>query len=221
MEHSLKWGNSYFVAGIGTDIGKTFFVENLCRKLIAKNIPVSAIKPIASGFVDGDKNSDSSRILSALNLSLDNIESISPWRFAEPLSPHLAAKNQSQEINFLEVVNFCKKNITQAKSQNKILLIEAAGGLMSPINDHKTFLDLAFELKIPVLLLSANYLGAISHTLCAIEAAKNREIVVEKIIINDGLSFENNQTPTSSLIQTIQNFTKINTLTLNNFIELQ
>jgi dethiobiotin synthetase len=230
MDHSLKWGNSYFIAGIGTDIGKTFFVENLICKLLKKNIPINAIKPIASGFAEGDANSDSVKILSALSSKLppftrndeNQINSITPWRFAEGVSPHIAAQNVNQEINFLEVVNFCQKNIASAKEQNKILLIESAGGLMTPINDDKTFLDLAFELKIPVLLLSANYLGSISHTLCAITALKNKEIAVKNIIINDGIFIENNAvTPISKLIKTFENFTKIKTLTLNNFIELQ
>jgi dethiobiotin synthetase len=168
---------SYLILGIDTDIGKTFFVESLCRKKIAKN----AIKPIVSGFDEADENSDCAKILLALGkkINKETLDEISPWRFKQAISPHLAGK-----IDFLEVVKFCKEKISASK---EILLIEAAGGVMTPITDKETFLDLAVELKIPTLLVCANYLGAISHTLCAIAALKNKGVLLEKIILNKGL----------------------------------
>ncbi len=222
MEHSLNYNKPYFIAAIGTDIGKTFLVENLCQNLVKKNIPVRAIKPIASGFLDDDLNSDSARILKSLNqeVSLENINQITPWRFKEALSPHIAAKMNNSKIDFLEVVNFCKKNILQAKSLNQAIFIESAGGLMTPINDDKTFLDLAFELEISVLLLGANYLGSISQTLCGAEVLKNRKIFVEKIIINEDL-FKPHSTNITEVINSVKNFSKIDTLTLNDFINDQ
>lgn len=206
----------YFVAGIGTDIGKTFLVENLCR--ILPN--AMAIKPIASGFLDGDKNSDSAKILSALGKknSLENINAITPWRFFDGLSPHFAAEISGAKIDFAEVTNFCQQKILEAKNSDQFLFIEAAGGVMTPINNEKTFLDLAAELKIPLLLVSANYLGAISHTLCAVQALKARRVEVAKIIVNDAL-------PTSpqssiSLIPTLKNFTALEVVSLKDFLSL-
>jgi dethiobiotin synthetase len=150
----------YLIVGIGTDIGKTFLVENLCR-----NFPgAMVIKPIVSGFKDDDENSDSIRLLNSTKqipkqvqdddegkiyqkichpeLVLGSIlNSISPWRFTEAVSPHFAAKNSGTEINFFDVKNFCQEKISLAKSNNQFLFIEAAGGVMTPINDKKTFLD--------------------------------------------------------------------------------
>ena len=230
----------YFIVGTGTDIGKTFLVENLCR-----NFPSAmAIKPIASGFKDDDENSDSAKILSAINNSqislnvnpslpkvdLDSpvelpsdrlkvtskLDDISPWRFEEAVSPHFAAKNSSMKINFLDVKNFCQEKIAFAKTNNQLLFIEAAGGVMTPINDEKTFLDLAADLKIPTLLVSANYLGSISHTLCAVTALKSRNVVIEKIIINEDLPTQ--LPPSLSPNQTIENFSKIAVISLKNLL---
>ncbi len=174
---------AYLVVAIGTDIGKTFLVENICRFLPN----VRAIKPIASGFCDDDLESDSAKILKALSLknSIENINQITPWRFKEAVSPHFAAQNLGQEIDFLEVVKFCQQKILEAKQDNKKIFIEAAGGIMTPINNNKTFLDLAIELQVPVLLVSANYLGSISHTLSAVKVLDLSGVIVEKIIIND------------------------------------
>lgn len=213
----------YFIAAIGTDIGKTFFVEKICKILTKQKKLVSAIKPIASGFKEEDLNSDSAKILKALgrNISQENIDYITPWRFEEAISPHIAAKNIDQKIDFLEVVNFCQAAILKSKKEKGFLFIEAAGGIMTPINEEKTFIDLAFELKIPVLLLTTNYLGSISHTLCAIEALKNKKIFVEKIIINDFLSNQKNSfISNEEVIKTIENFTKISAISLEDYLTI-
>ena len=204
----------YFIAAIGTDIGKTFLTENLCR--ILPN--VMAIKPIASGFRSNDKNSDPVKILTALNLKISqkNLDEIAPWRFEKAVSPHFAGK-----INFAEVKKFCAKKIAQAKEENKFLFIETAGGVMTPLTDKKTFLDLIAELKIPVLLVSSNYLGSISHTLCAVQALKNKKIKVEKIIINEHFLGQKKDSLANNLkvAMTIENISGIKTITLQNFLK--
>lgn len=207
---------SYLILGTGTDIGKTFLVENICHILPTK---YSAIKPISSGSKDDDENSDSARILKSLGMesSLENLAKISPWRFEQPISPHLAAQLTNTEIDFLEVKNFCLEKITQAKNENKSLLIEAAGGVMTPINNNKTFLDLAQELQIPVLLITANYLGAISHTLCAIEALKSRKVIIEKIIVNEGLPISVQSS--FPLAPSLEKFSGISTISLDRFLQ--
>jgi len=208
----LKAG-SYLIVGVGTDIGKTFFLEEICKELSRKKIAVEAIKPIMSGFHDDDKNSDAAKILTALGkeISKKNLDEITPWRFEKATSPHFAGK-----INFSLVKKFCVKKIAEAKKNKQFLFVEAAGGIMTPINDKKTFLDLAAELKIPVLLLTANYLGAISHTLSAVEAMKSRKIKVEKIVFNNELPTVSKGSLANDLqvIKTIQQFSKIKTVFL-------
>jgi dethiobiotin synthetase len=186
---------NYLILGTGTDIGKSFLVENLCRILPE----VTAIKPVCTGFLYSDKNSDPTRILTALNLEISeaNLNEISPWRFAEPCSPHFL----DEQIDFFAIRNFCQKKILE--TGKKTLLIEAAGGVMTPINNQKTFLDLATELKIPVLLVAGNYLGAISHTLSAVEALKSKGVVVKRIIVNE------REESKWSIVKTLKNFTGI------------
>lgn len=204
----------YFIAGIGTDIGKSFLVENLCKILPNS----AAIKPIASGFDIIDENSDSARILKALNceISSQNIKKITPWHFKDPISPHFAAKNENSTISFEQVVDFCQKQIAQAKKQDKFLFIEAAGGVMTPINDSKTFLDLAAQLQVSTLLLTANYLGSISHSLTAVKALESQNIAIEKIIVNDGL--DDNLEALPSITDSLNNFTNIKTVLLSQFL---
>lgn len=205
----------YFITAIGTDIGKTYLVENLLHNIVNSR----AIKPIISGFNFGDVNSDCAKILRAQNeeFTSKNVEKITPWRFEEPLSPHFAAEKEGKKIDFDEVVEFCKEKMDLAKQDDVSLFIEGAGGIMSPISYEKTFLDLVKILEVDVLLVGANYLGAISHILSACNALKGQRSVVEKIIINEGAPkfvLEKND-----VIKTIETFTKVDTLLMEEFID--
>ncbi len=198
----------YLILGIGTDIGKTFFIENLCRKIPG----AKAIKPIISGVLDDDLNSDSAKILAAMNLKLtkENLDKISPWRFENPVSPHFAG-----EINYEDLLKFCHKEISAAKANNDFLFIEGAGGVMTPINNQKTFLNLARDLQLPVILISSNYLGAISHSLTAIEVLKKNNIYIEKIVLNENFP---SKIENIKIAQTISSFSQVEVIEMSQFL---
>lgn len=204
--------SQYLVLATGTDIGKTFFVTKTCLELRQKNIAVEAVKPVASGFCEDDLESDCAKILRALGREINtrNLAEITPWRFEISLAPSIAGRGQ---IDFSALVNFCREKINSARLQNKFLLIEGAGGVMTTLTSKHTFLDLAAELKIPILLIGGNYLGSISHVLCAVEALKSRDCKIEKIIIND-FGNKNPDVKISDTIAEIQNFCDIEILPL-------
>lgn len=168
--------NNAVILGIGTDIGKTFLVENLCQKYSF----FYAIKPIISGFKI-DENSDSARILKALNLPLNhhNLDLISPWRYERPVAPNFV-----DNVNFEEVVDFCQKTMEKCFQANQKILIEGIGGVMSPLNSTKNFLDIASALQLPVILVCTNYLGSISHTLSSIKAIEAFNLSIDCILLN-------------------------------------
>ena len=176
----------FFITATGTDIGKSFYLQKLCQEYRAKKQKFHAIKPIISGFDFEDNNNDTALILKSLELenNLKNLDKISPWRFKNPLAPNIAASLENKEIKFEEVVNFCQKQIKLAQGSAINLLIEGAGGVMTPITNNHTFLDLMKILQIPVILVTGDYLGTISHTLCAIRALESENIKIAKIIFN-------------------------------------
>ncbi len=209
----------YFIAGIGTDIGKTFLVEKICSKLQEEVIAFNAVKPIISGFRDDDLQSDSAKILRILkkDFTKKNFDEISPWRFKAAISPNLAAHQENKEIDFAQVVNFCQEKISEAIKLDQFLFIEAAGGVMTPITNDKTFLNLISKLQVEVLLVSANYLGSISHSLCAVEALKSKGILPEIILVNEYPEFSD--TNISQLVATIENLSKIKTMSFDVFLD--
>ncbi|MGD9921277.1 MAG: dethiobiotin synthase, partial [Pseudorhodoplanes sp.] len=160
---------SIFITASGTDVGKTFVAAGLIRYLRKQGEPIDAVKPIISGFDPARAGeSDSGVLLRALGLPLteEEIEDISPWRFAAPFSPDMAARHEGKEVDFDQLVSFCETAIKEADGS---VLVEGVGGVMVPLDQDSTVLDWITELELPVLLVAGSYLGSISHTLTAAE----------------------------------------------------
>jgi dethiobiotin synthetase len=103
----------------------------------------------------------------------------SPLRFKAPLAPPSAARAEGVELRLSQLVQLCRERMTGP------LLIEGAGGVMSPIAEDGTNLDLIAELGVPALLVTGSYLGAVSHTLTAIEAMRVRKVDIVAVVVSE------------------------------------
>ncbi|MCJ2034775.1 dethiobiotin synthase [Methylobacterium sp. J-068] len=170
-----------FVAGAGTEIGKTYVTAALTRRLRASGRAVRTLKPLASGVPAlGDPDfvtSDTARLLAAQGLAItpDTVAACSPWRFSAPLSPDLAAAREGRSLALADLTGWCRDAI-RATPPETTLLIEGVGGLMSPITPEATGLDWLEALGLPALLVCGSYLGAISHALTAIETLRGHGV---------------------------------------------
>jgi len=174
-----------FITATGTDLGKTFVGVSLIRHLRRMGRIVDAIKPVVSGFdPDRPEASDPGILLNALDLpvTLQEIERTSPWRFRAPLSPDLAAAREGRRIDVDAVISFCQEAIAQRQD---ILLIEGIGGIMVPLDEQRTVLDLMMALQLPLILVAGSYLGTISHTLTALDALFRRDMKLLAIIVSE------------------------------------
>ena len=197
-----------FITSTGTNIGKTFLTKMLINRSIELNYKVSAIKPIISGFNKNNfEETDTGIIINALNTPKIDIDKISPWRFKEPLSPDLAAKNEGKYINFEKLMQFCKQSINS--KNNDLVLVEGVGGTMVPINDKFTIMDLIIKLNIPVILTVGSYLGSISHTLNAYEILNKYNININSIVV---MQSEPQDVGVEHTINSIKNHIKVRIL---------
>ena len=177
--------SAVFITATGTDIGKTFVTAGLIRHIGATGGAIGAIKPIVSGFdPQAWQTSDSAVLLAALGrpVALVEVETISPWRFKAPLSPDMASRLEGRGIVFPDVVEFCRKSIAATRG---MLLIEGVGGVMVPLDDRHTVLDLMSVLRIPVVLVAGSYVGTISHTLTALEIMARRNLDLAAVVVNE------------------------------------
>ena len=172
-----------FVTATGTEVGKTFVTCGLLRAARRGGRPAAALKPILTGYAAEDASeSDAGRLLAAQGATVDDaaIAAISPWRYAAPLSPDMAAAAEGRDAPTLAAVAaFCRAGLVQ----ERLTLIEGIGGLMVPLDRHHTILDLAAELTLPILLVSPTALGAISHALTAVAALAGRGLAPAMLLL--------------------------------------
>jgi len=177
-----------FVAGSHTDVGKTYVACALIMAARARGLMVEALKPVVSGFDPADwAHSDPGRLLTALGEphAEQALQAMSPWRYRAPLAPPMAAMLEGRRTSLLEVAEFCHDRM--AASRADLLVIEGVGGVMSPLADDATGLDLVTALGAPVVLVGGSYLGAISHTLTAVEVLQGRGADVRAIIVSESV----------------------------------
>jgi dethiobiotin synthetase len=174
-----------FITATGTDVGKTQVVASLIRQFRQMGRSVDAVKPIVSGYDPAQAAaSDTGILISALALpfSPESIDRVSPWRFRAALSPDLAARQEERTIDVDAVVAFCQAAISQRRD---LLLIEGVGGIMMPLDGHRTSLDVMMALQLPLILVTGSYRGAISHTLTALDSLFRRDMNVLATIVSE------------------------------------
>jgi dethiobiotin synthetase len=176
---------AYFVTSTGTDIGKTFVTAALIRYMRESNQPVSALKPVVSGYDSSvAETSDPAVLLAALGrpISAEEVQRIAPWRFRAPLAPDIAAAREGRTVNFDSLVEFSRAAVLGAKGP---LFIEGVGGIMVPLDGRRTVLDWMTALDIPLLLIVGGYLGTISHTLTALDVLAQRKLTIAAIVVSE------------------------------------
>jgi len=154
------------IAGIGTDVGKTFISAIVCEALEA-----DYWKPVQAGDLE---NSDTINVKKLVTNPKSRFHQ-EAYQLNTPMSPHGAAKLDALEIE--------EEKLLTPETENK-LIIEMAGGLMVPLTDEYLYIDWVEKSGLPVILVSQYYLGSINHTLLSYEALKARNIPVLGIIFN-------------------------------------
>lgn len=160
--------NQFFVSGISTEVGKT-----VCSALLVKALEADYWKPVQSGDLH---HTDSMKVASWNGLELPNPRfHPETHRLTEPMSPHASAAIDGIHIQLSDF---------QLPQTEAPLIVEGAGGLMVPLNEEDTILDLMAQLQLPVVLVSRNYLGSINHTLLSIAQLKQRQIPIAGLVFN-------------------------------------
>lgn len=181
---STKRPPGLFITGTDTSVGKTHVACCIVRALAATGKRVGVYKPAASGGVmrAGVLQSEDALALWEAAGRPGELSAVCPQVFAAPLAPHLAARAAGCEINF----DLLRSGLDYWCSRSDILIVEGAGGLMSPLGDEDYVADLAFEFALPLIVVAANRIGVINQTLqTLVTAAAFRDgIPVAGVVLN-------------------------------------
>jgi dethiobiotin synthetase len=172
-----------FVTGTDTDVGKTVIAAAIARVLHAAGVRVAVLKLVATGCRRDREGliSEDAELLAAASDTPQPLDLICPNRYAEPLAPSVAARRAGRPVDYAAIDNA----IRLAAPQADFFVIEAAGGVMAPIDERHTVRDLAAAFGVAAVVVTHAKLGAINHTLLSIEALRAARVPVAGVVINN------------------------------------
>ena len=149
-----------FVTGSDTGVGKTVVTALLTRQLRAQGRRVAALKPLCSGGRE-----DAVALHAELGGAL-SLDEINPWHFRAPLAPALAARKERRRVLPAAVL----AHVRQAGVCFDVVLVEGAGGLLSPLGVGFNARDLIAALRATPIVVCPNRLGAVNQALLVLAA---------------------------------------------------
>lgn len=161
-----------FITGIGTGIGKT-----VVSAIVTEALHADYWKPVQAGFEDGTDAGEVAQLVT----NTGSVIHPELYKLAMPASPHIAARKEKKIIDAGAIV----ERYRELAAKNRRLVIEGAGGLMVPLNEHTFVSDLIQRLQAKVILVSRNYLGSINHSLLTAAVCKEKKLDVAGWIFND------------------------------------
>lgn len=174
-----------FITGTDTGVGKTYVASLIVRALAAAGLRVGVYKPAASGCrrQDGLLLSDDALALWNAAGRPGALAAVCPQCFAAPLAPHLAAQAQGETIDPVRL----RRGLDYWRDRSDVVVIEGAGGLLSPLGDDEYVADLALDFGYPLVVVTANRLGTIHQTLATLVAAATFRggLEVAGVILNE------------------------------------
>ena len=162
-----------FITGTDTGVGKTVLTALLTRHLRERGINAAALKPICSGG-RGD-----ARALRAAMKGVLTLDEINPWHFRAPMAPLLAARREHRRVKLADVL----AHVRTMQKRFDILLVEGAGGLLSPLAGNFDSRDLIAALRAVPMVVCPNRLGAVNQVLLALAALPRSAFCRARIVL--------------------------------------
>jgi len=172
-----------FITGTDTGVGKTIAAAALARLLHNRGVNVGVMKPVTSGCSEenGSLVSQDAELL-AWGAGLEAVDDDNaPYLLREPIAPSEAAGREGVVIEFQRIGEAFKR----LASRHDFIIVEGAGGLMAPLAGNLLIADLINYLSLPILVVASPALGAINHTLLTCFAARQLDISLCGVVIND------------------------------------
>jgi dethiobiotin synthase len=166
-----------FVTGTDTGVGKTVLTSLLLAHGLARGMSILAMKPFCSG---GRRDVE---ILDSIQAGRLPAGLLNPFYFDEPVAPLVSQRLHHRRITLAET----RRAVRAASRLCETLLIEGSGGLLVPLGEGFTVLDLILSLDAEIVLVSRNKLGTVNHTLLAAHALKTGGILgFTTVLMNSG-----------------------------------
>jgi len=174
--------NGYFITGSDTDVGKTYIACQIVRQLCRLGFELETRKPAESGCIEsstGELITQDAAALRLANANRESIDRINRYRFRAALAPHRAARLENQQLGAQALIDACDRN-----DPAHCLIVEGAGGFYSPLAEDGLNADLANALKLSVIIVVNDRIGAVNQALMTLQAVASRSLSVAALILN-------------------------------------
>jgi dethiobiotin synthetase len=170
------------VTGTDTGIGKTVIAGAIADWFRRRGARVAVCKPCGSGCVHRREGlvSEDAEFLAHCADSAHPLDLVCPVRYAEPLAPAIAAQRAKQPLDWEAI----SRSIRLMSKGSDMMIVEGIGGIMVPMDEQYTMLDVAKWLKIPAVVVARPGLGTINHTLLTVKALRDAGVTVAGVVIN-------------------------------------
>ena len=166
--------NAFVITGTDTGVGKTYVTSQLVRELRRSSADAVGYKPVCCG-----ERADAELLLAASE-EAEPIELLNPVWYQAPVAPAVAAELEGKPVSLEEI----RGHAESMAERHEHLLLEGVGGWEVPLTSEETFADLAQALGWPVILVAANRLGALNHTLLSARAIEERGLELVVVLLN-------------------------------------
>ncbi len=158
------------ITGTDTGVGKTVIAGAIGQWLHKDGQRVAVLKPVATGCVRRREGlvSEDAEFLAHCADTRYPLDLICPQRYLEPLAPAVAAQRAKQPVEWDSI----DRSISLMAEESDVFIVEGIGGVMVPIDEKHTFLDIAEWLDLPAIVVLRPGLGTINHTLLTLAALR-------------------------------------------------
>jgi 8-amino-7-oxononanoate synthase len=168
-----------FLAGTDTGVGKTTVASAILTLLARKGIRAVPFKPVETGASEGPQ--DAIALRQAARRSDLPLDIVCPISFSAPIAPAAAAAQEGVQISLPTLL----RHFRRAGAESSFIIVEAAGGLLTPYAPTITGADLAAAFQLPILLVARNALGTVNHTALALAEIRRRRLPLLGTILVD------------------------------------
>ena len=164
----------WFVTGTDTGVGKTYATCLIIRALREAGLKVAGFKPVCCGERD-----DAEALRAAGDPSV-SVNEVNPVWLRTPAAPYTACLVENRTLD----LDLIREGVRSLRARCDRVLVEGVGGWRVPLTASFDAADLAAEFGLPVVIVVANRLGAINHTLLTLESIRARSLACAGLILN-------------------------------------
>ena len=180
MDRPRPAARGIFVTGTDTGVGKTVIAAALVRTLCAQGLRAVGMKPVAAGVEPNAAVNADVAALAAADGAAVAWRDRNPYAFAPPIAPHLAADAAGVRIELATIAAAYARIATDAEA----IIVEGAGGALVPLDEGVDMLDIASQLRLPVLVVVGMRLGCLNHALLTAQAIAARGLTLVGWVAN-------------------------------------